>query len=104
MKSILIYPLLLAGLISALLAACSKSGGDKEAEKPNAEQTRVRHGTNGESIVTLDAEQVTAEFDILELTGPTNISVASFSAACSGGGTCIPQRAPRRSLIHWLIV
>ena len=56
MKSILIYPLLLAGLISALLAACSKSGGDKEAEKPNAEQTRVRHGTNGESIVTLDAE------------------------------------------------
>ena len=24
-------------------------------------------------------------------TGPTNIPVASFSAACSGGGTCIPQ-------------
>ena len=56
MKSIPIYPFLLAGLISALLAACSKSGGDKEAEKPNAEQTRVKHGTNGESIVTLDAE------------------------------------------------
>ena len=54
MKSIPIYPLLLAGLISALLAACSKPGG--EAEKPNAEQTRVKHGTNGESIVTLDAE------------------------------------------------
>jgi hypothetical protein len=25
------------------------------------------------------------------LTGPTNISVASFSPACNGGGTCIPQ-------------
>lgn len=25
------------------------------------------------------------------LTGPTNIPVASFSAACNGGGTCIPQ-------------
>ena len=24
-------------------------------------------------------------------TGPTNLPVASFSAACSGGGTCIPQ-------------
>ena len=24
-------------------------------------------------------------------TGPTSIAVASFSAACSGGGTCIPQ-------------
>lgn len=24
-------------------------------------------------------------------TGPTNIPVAAFSAACSGGGTCIPQ-------------
>jgi hypothetical protein len=25
------------------------------------------------------------------LTGPTSISVANFSAACNGGGTCIPQ-------------
>ncbi len=25
------------------------------------------------------------------LTGPTNLPVASFSAACSGGGACIPQ-------------
>ncbi len=25
------------------------------------------------------------------LTGPTNIPVAAFSAACGGGGTCIPQ-------------
>jgi hypothetical protein len=25
------------------------------------------------------------------LTGPTSIPVASFSAACNGGGTCIPQ-------------
>lgn len=31
-------------------------------------------------------------------TGPTNIPVASFSAACSGGGTCIPQPSTRQKL------
>jgi hypothetical protein len=32
------------------------------------------------------------------LTGPTNIPVASFSAACSGGGTCIPQPSTTNQL------
>ena len=31
-------------------------------------------------------------------TGPTNIPVASFSAACSGGGTCIPQAGTTQQL------
>jgi hypothetical protein len=31
-------------------------------------------------------------------TGPTNIPVAAFSAACSGGGTCIPQRSTSNKL------
>ena len=31
-------------------------------------------------------------------TGPTNIPVASFSAACSGGGTCIPQAGTTQRL------
>lgn len=31
-------------------------------------------------------------------TGPTNIAVASFSAACSGGGTCIPQAGTTQKL------
>jgi len=31
-------------------------------------------------------------------TGPTNIPVAAFSAACSGGGTCIPQRGVSQQL------
>jgi hypothetical protein len=31
-------------------------------------------------------------------TGPTNIPVAAFSAACSGGGTCIPQSGTTQKL------
>lgn len=31
-------------------------------------------------------------------TGPTNIAVAPFSAACNGGGTCIPQSGTRQQL------
>ena len=31
-------------------------------------------------------------------TGPTNIPVASFSPACSGGGTCIPQAGTTQQL------
>jgi hypothetical protein len=32
------------------------------------------------------------------LTGPTNIPVAAFNAACSGGGTCIPQSGTTQQL------
>jgi hypothetical protein len=32
------------------------------------------------------------------LTGPTNIPVTAFSAACSGGGTCIPQPGTSQKL------
>ncbi len=32
------------------------------------------------------------------LTGPTSIAVASFSPACSGGGTCIPQSGTTQKL------
>ena len=31
-------------------------------------------------------------------TGPTSIAVAAFSAACSGGGTCIPQQSTTNQL------
>ncbi|MBI3748933.1 MAG: hypothetical protein HY262_08840 [Chloroflexi bacterium] len=31
-------------------------------------------------------------------TGPTNIPVAAFSAACGGGGTCIPQAGTKQRL------
>jgi len=46
---------LTAALLVALSAACSKSGGEKEAGTPGAEQSQVRRGTNGETIVILDA-------------------------------------------------
>ncbi len=32
------------------------------------------------------------------LTGPTNLPVAAFAAACSGGGTCIPQLGTNQKL------
>jgi len=32
------------------------------------------------------------------LSGPTNIPVAAFAAACSGGGTCIPQTGTNQQL------
>ena len=47
---------LIAVLLAALLGACSKSGGENETKKPNANQSQVKRGTNGETIVTLDAE------------------------------------------------
>ena len=37
------------------------------------------------------------------LTGPTTPPVNSFSEACSGGGTCIPQSGTRSSWTHWAI-
>ena len=47
---------LLAGITACLLAACSKSGDEKENEKPKAEESHVKRGAQGEIIVTLDAE------------------------------------------------
>src|SRR5258708_15065577 len=32
------------------------------------------------------------------LTGPVNIPVGAFSAACNGGGTCIPQLGTNQQL------
>jgi hypothetical protein len=46
-------PLLLAGLLAGLLGACTKDG--EETGKPKSEGSPVKHGTNGETIVTLDA-------------------------------------------------
>jgi hypothetical protein len=41
---------------AALLTACSKTGEEKESEKPKAEELRVTHGANGETLIKLDAE------------------------------------------------
>src|SRR6185295_16011737 len=42
--------------LALLLAACSKPGEGTEAEKSKSEESRVKHGTSGETIVVLDAE------------------------------------------------
>ena len=47
---------LLTATIASFLTACSKDGGENEAEKPKAEESPIKRGTNGEVIVTLDVE------------------------------------------------
>src|SRR5436190_1990388 len=49
----------LAGMIAGLLAACTKTGEEKENEKPKAEESHGKRGAHGEMIVTLDAETQT---------------------------------------------
>jgi hypothetical protein len=56
MKSRHIFFAFLAGMIAGLLTACSKSGEEKEGEKPKAEKTHVKRDTHGAIIVTLDVE------------------------------------------------
>jgi len=51
-----VFIALLAGMIAGLLAACSKSGEEKESEKPKAEESHVKHNAHGEIIVALDVE------------------------------------------------
>ena len=42
-------------MIAGLLAACTKTGEEKENEKPKAEESHVKRGAQGEMIITLDA-------------------------------------------------
>src|SRR5437773_9269041 len=56
MKSRLIFFVFLAGVIASLLSACSKSGGEKEGEKPKVEEPHVKRDAHGAIIVTLDVE------------------------------------------------
>src|SRR5437667_1473166 len=56
MKSRHIFFALLAGMIASLLTACSKTGEEKEGEKPKTEESHLKRAANGEIIVTLDEE------------------------------------------------
>src|SRR5882724_2696333 len=56
MKSRRVFFACLAGMIAGLLAACSKSGDEKEGEKPKAEESHVKRDAHGEIIVILDVE------------------------------------------------
>jgi hypothetical protein len=49
----------------------------------------LNFGTNSLNLWKFHVDWVTPANTTF--TGPTNISVAAFSAACNGGGTCIPQ-------------
>src|SRR6266498_4582413 len=56
MKSRHICFAFLAGMIASLLTACSKTGEEKEGEKPKAEESHVKRNAHGEIILTLDVE------------------------------------------------
>ena len=66
------------------------------APPAGAPETFVAFGTNVLQVWQMSNVNFTA--GTATLTGPTNISVASFSAACSGGGTCIPQGGTTQKL------
>jgi len=63
-----IFFALLAGVTAALFAACSKSGADHEAEQAKTEDSRVKRGANGETMVVLDG--ATQKRIGLEVTAP----------------------------------
>lgn len=56
MNSRYIVSALLAVITVGLLTTCSKSGGEKEGEKPKVEETHVKVNARGEVSVTLDLE------------------------------------------------
>src|SRR5947207_8973232 len=59
MKSRHIFFAVLAGMMTCLLASCSKSGEEKEGDKPKAEESHVKRDAHGEIIVTIDEEAQT---------------------------------------------
>jgi hypothetical protein len=56
----------------------------------------LEFGTNALSLWKFHADWTTPANSTL--TGPTSLPVAAFSAACSGGGTCIPQGGTTQQL------
>ncbi len=56
----------------------------------------VNFGTNSLNVWKFHVNFATPSSSTF--TGPTNLPVASFTAACSGGGTCIPQSGTRQKL------
>ena len=56
----------------------------------------VEFGTNQLTMFKISNINFTA--GTATLTGPVNIPVAAFSAACNGGGTCIPQLGTNQQL------
>jgi hypothetical protein len=56
----------------------------------------VNFGTNALNLWTISNVNFTAQ--TASLAGPSSIPVASFSPACSGGGTCIPQSGTTQKL------
>src|SRR6266496_519656 len=59
MKSRHIVFALLAWMIASLLAACSKTGEEKESQNPKAEESHVKRDAHGEMIFTLEVETQT---------------------------------------------
>jgi hypothetical protein len=56
----------------------------------------MNFGTNTLNVWTFHVDFATPANSTL--TGPTSVPVAAFTAACNGGGTCIPQAGTRNQL------
>ncbi len=80
----------------ALVASCPPIWMAALYHRQVCPTTSSRFGTN-----VLQSWQFHVDFTTpanSTFTGPTNLSVASFSAACSGGGTCIRQPSTNQRL------
>jgi hypothetical protein len=82
------------GLLPADLDGASGASGTTGLPPAGTKEYFVNFGTN-----SLNVWRVTPNYGAgtLTVTGPTNVPVASFSAACSGG-TCIPQAGVSQKL------
>jgi len=86
------------GLLPADLDGASSTLGTSGTGLPPAGSPGVfmNFGSNSLNLWKMHVDWTTSANTTLS--GPTNIPVAAFSAACNGGGTCIPQPGTSQKL------
>jgi hypothetical protein len=83
-------------LLPADLDGASGAVGTTSAPPAGTPNFLLNFGTNSLNLWKFNVDFVTPASSTL--TGPTSIPVAAFSAACGGGGACIPQPNTRQKL------
>jgi hypothetical protein len=84
-----------ASLLPSDLDGASGAAGTTASPPAGSPNFLLNFGTNSLNLWTFHVDFTTPANSTL--TGPTNIPVASFSAAC-GGGSCVPQPSTRQQL------
>jgi hypothetical protein len=85
-----------ASLLPADLDGASGAVGTTSAPPAGTPNFLLNFGTNSVRLWQFHVDFATPGNSTL--TGPTTIPVAAFTAACSGGGACIPQPSTRQKL------